>query len=990
MSSEAGQYLSGDEDILAGSPKMEDSIYSSSPAIKLETNRIDKDNTSTISSVKLGDCAGSDNNTSKKDCVSNNQVVDTTNINNSPRDDEIFNGPMLDNVDEITSEDKAPHTEVLDQTSDVEYSSNYEEDEESDIDNTKSLQNRTTTDNNGIHGNNKPPGGDEAAISNDIGTSSVRIQNVDSCSEKNENSYNSNNYESDEYEDLTDSDNTDYETDSDTPTKSPFLERKEIVREQNMELQSSLPSKDFLDHSQLQSNHTDSIKKQSHLNITVNDIHSIHSVSRSDHSDPNDTSKDDDQSVQHHGGYNTDRDSHGEESSEYDDDFDSESDHSSNENEPKNKSNSKTLDEPVVNDFEKKFNHQSNSFDVTDREVDKSDKNFRPSKAYATHVDQPAGLVKQTPDTATSSNKENDRSRRFHNSTISNRIEKETVHTHKARILPEDTSSGGGKHNHVSKTTKPKSPRSASVTKVSNVQNRNVKKKILRRRSGSLPNKIKENIPVPSRQNLYKAPKDIIVQYSNDSKQEQAKSIRRAPLPLITKQSEKKNMEKEYMNLKHSRVESLVQENKVPFEEDRIPHLDKTLKPNMSELQQRTLSAKPNTHIPNVSSTVHKTNIQHISGSKPNQIKPLPMTRKSRNKTEVTDQLININNQCYKGKDLVKQDDGIRTLEMSLSSTADMPGSNNPDKDDTCGTGREAQYSSELAIDVPNTSYECNPHKINIGSNKTNDFELASQDIVSKTPAQEFVDLKSEERTHNQYSISTASNLTMSGNDSFKSVTDKTNRTENFITGNELITPLASHEKQEENNNYAIKLKGEAIKNSAVGCASSESQESTDSMEDTSDSNVVKHKGYRQRPLNRNLYRSHTRPRHITTKADNKLSKYGLERPSSPFIFSGTKSYIRQSSLTSELHTFSEDGSSDDFHERRKAKTGLADIARLRDIRRQLRLPEEINVNPQPELTNVNIDGEDTGKRRIIAETKKTKNGGCHSSAGKFASNLCW
>ena len=930
MTPDPEQHLSDDDEgVLVELPTtVERNKYHNTPAVKTETETIGKngDDPSKLNSFQTGT---HDGNACLDDCMPHKPLF--TDGTSNPQDGDTPDGEGLENIDNMKSADKDVTADDFDPMCDIEYSSNYEEDEESGSDDTKSPHKIESLNNTDLHEIDKTSVADGVDIACDIRTENEPIQNVDSSSEKNDNSYTSTDYESDEYEYSTDPDNTETETRSDTPTKSHIFNRKTSIEDNN--------SNDFKRNTPL----------SSHLNDYSTGLDQNH----------NDPTTDTESS-------NKDRQVGGSvAATDYDDDFDSEPYHSDNENEEENKAIRTTPNKQDTNDIKEQSSNRK-PFTFDDVKIDNNGILLQTSNKYATQTDQREGVTVDAPETSKNTNDEKDR--RANSVTKSDRSENDNVRTDKTTIN-RVSRKGHNFHNSI----KPIKSRSAISKKVSNVQNREEKKKILRMRPGSVPNKIKENIPVPSRQNLYRAPKDLIVHHIRETKPEQ--EIRKAPLPLISKHSEKKPYELESIPLKHSRVQSLVKENKIPFEEDRVSR--KTGSTDSSPLHQPNLPLKATAHTPHSKDTQSKQVTKRISCSNSNLLTSLPATRKSKNIDDFKPQLSDIKNECIKG---VQEEISSKSEEPVLG-TVDLQNSNSLDKD-LYYSERDASTSVALARIDKNTEYECNPLTNDGNGNKINGPEVCSQDVTNMSEKQ-IMKHKSEETTHNQYSISTASNLTMSGNDSLKSATDKTNRTESFIAGNELIAPLASHEKQEENNQNILKFTGEEIKESAFSSELSESEDSSKSMEDHNDSNVVKHKGYKHRPPNRNLYRSHTRPRHITTKSENKLSKYGLDRPSSPFIFSGTKSYTRQSSLTSELHSFSEDECHDVTQERRRVKTGLADIARLRDIRRQLRLPEDISPNSKTEPVNAARVEDDNGGSTIVSETMTIHNGDRRSSVGK-------
>ena len=1014
MVPDVNQHLSDDEDRLGGRQNKENSsIHSCSPEIRLETISNNVDDVMSVCSVFTGLSVESDSHTCKdvfsksENCVSvimnsSTQEKESLKENNSiqgnidyKKDKALLitpiTKPRVDKSDDVTLVSQESQKDVTEPTSDAEYSSNYEEDEDSDCDIANSLQNETATASKEMHTNENR---DEDKHSVDTENSNARIQTYGSDSERDESLYNSNIYESDEYEDATESNRTDSETDSDTETKLLVMEKKATLHENIPELNSSLRSNGFRDKFRLNKPEIVSSEKQSEINIQVNELYSKHTVHQTEQPDSLDNSRVEGKPMKYHSDDDTDtasdsKDVNGHQcakSTDYDDDFDSESDKSSqygSKSDSNVSDSSKTSDNPALHDVENWSNLRYTSVRNNDIEIDTKNKMLKTSTTLSNEI-AGNGKLGTTVSTKTASIRENNKIG------LSDQNNKEPKPIQKPLLTAGDNKAEDGKHQAMTKTSRPISSRSEIVIKASSVKFQSKKGKLLRKRSGSLPNKIKENIPVPSRQNLYKAPKDIHVNYSNDRKRDKTNMMQKAPLPLINTHCEKTNSDTDSLNLKHSRVQSLVKENKLTLEEDRISHVGGTLL-NRTDVQHRPLSARSNVHHnrtlnskPTNDSTTTGTNVnvRNTSGSTANQPQPLSDKKTHKNINDFTDQLIKINNQSCKDIGLTIEEFEDMTLETSISSTASTPGSNtrllHPDKEATCFTGTEAIYTIGEGKGIIDCKIQI---KDTIGDKPTN-FTYSSHD--SSSSVQKQVELKSEEMIHNQYSISTASDLTRIGNDTSKSFTDKTNTTEYFITGNELISPLASSEERKhgENNNFAMKLKGEAIKDSAVDYASSESHESADSMEDANDSKLVKNKGLRQGPVNRNLYRSHTRPRSITTKTESKTLKYGMERPSSPFIFSGAKSYIRQTSLTSDLQTYNEDGSNGDLQERRQTKTGLADIARLRDIRRQLRLPEEISSDAKSEHTDGKQKSGDTEESGMIAKTK-TKYAGRLSSAGK-------
>ena len=195
----------------------------------------------------------------------------------------------------------------------------------------------------------------------------------------------------------------------------------------------------------------------------------------------------------------------------------------------------------------------------------------------------------------------------------------------------------------------------------------------------------------------------------------------------------------------------------------------------------------------------------------------------------------------------------------------------------------------------------------------------------------------------NQYSIPpTTAVLISEGNCSSKTVMDKTNG-EYLITENKLISQFVPRqEKQIESNYSTINSNAAGMQEVEPEYYSSIEEETESSMDCETDSKLSKQKGLKKRLSQKYLYRSHSRPKPLNDiKTENRSLKYGLDRPSSPFIFNNSKLYVRQSSVRSTSAIHNEDNLARDANDKFSARTGLADLARLKDIRRHLHLADE-------------------------------------------------
>ena len=195
----------------------------------------------------------------------------------------------------------------------------------------------------------------------------------------------------------------------------------------------------------------------------------------------------------------------------------------------------------------------------------------------------------------------------------------------------------------------------------------------------------------------------------------------------------------------------------------------------------------------------------------------------------------------------------------------------------------------------------------------------------------------------NQYSIPpTTAVLISEGNCSSKPVMDKTNG-EYLITENKLISQFVPRqEKQIESNYSTINSNTAGMQEVEPEYYSSIEEETESSMDCETDSKLSKQKGFKKRLSQKYLYRSHSRAKPMNDiKTENRSLKYGLDRPSSPFIFNNSKLYIRQSSVRSTSAIHNEDNLARDANDKLSTKTGFADLARLKDIRRHLHLADE-------------------------------------------------
>ena len=195
----------------------------------------------------------------------------------------------------------------------------------------------------------------------------------------------------------------------------------------------------------------------------------------------------------------------------------------------------------------------------------------------------------------------------------------------------------------------------------------------------------------------------------------------------------------------------------------------------------------------------------------------------------------------------------------------------------------------------------------------------------------------------NQYSISpTTAVLISEGNCSSKTVMDKTNE-EYLITEDKLISQFVPRqEKQIESNYSTINSNTAGMQDVEPEYYSSIEEETESSMDCETDSKLSKQKGLKKRLSQKYLYRSHSRPKPMNDiKTENRSLKYGQDRPSSPFIFNNSKLYVRQSSVRSTSAIHNEDNLARDANDKLSTRTGLADLARLKDIRRHLHLADE-------------------------------------------------
>ena len=195
----------------------------------------------------------------------------------------------------------------------------------------------------------------------------------------------------------------------------------------------------------------------------------------------------------------------------------------------------------------------------------------------------------------------------------------------------------------------------------------------------------------------------------------------------------------------------------------------------------------------------------------------------------------------------------------------------------------------------------------------------------------------------NQYSIPpTTAVLISEGNCSSKTVMDKTNR-EYLITENKLISQFVPRqEKQIESNYSTINSNTAGMQDVEPEYYSSIEEETESSMDCETDSKLSKQKGLKKRLSQKYLYRSHSRPKPMNDiKTENRSLKYGLDRPSSPFIFNNSTLYVRQSSVRSTSAIHNEDNLARAANDKLSTRTGLADLARLKDIRRHLHLADE-------------------------------------------------
>ena len=337
-----------------------------------------------------------------------------------------------------------------------------------------------------------------------------------------------------------------------------------------------------------------------------------------------------------------------------------------------------------------------------------------------------------------------------------------------------------------------------------------------------------------------------------------------------------------------------------------------------------------------------------------------------KNINDFTDQLAEIHNQSCKENKLTIENISHNDKNINSnnqSSSAPLKAQKTTGEQKQCIQPANLENSSHMVSDNGNLigkqNYKLNP--INMNNSKSADTKQHRHVCSSKKH-----EPNTEEIVSNQYSISTTAVLINEGNSSSKSVMDKTNR-EDLITGNKLISQFTSSEgeKQSENNCLIIRSNGDDIKESETEYYSSIDEVDELSMEGENDAKNVKQKGLKKRLSHRVLYRSQTRPKQLNVnKVENRSLKYGLDRPSSPFIFNSSKTYVRQVSDISTPDIQTGNNVAGDIKDKGKSRTGLADLARLKDIRRQLRLADEVYLEGSDEST-VSKNSSDNTKRRL-------------------------
>ena len=491
---------------------------------------------------------------------------------------------------------------------------------------------------------------------------------------------------------------------------------------------------------------------------------------------------------------------------------------------------------------------------------------------------------------------------------------------------------------------RPVSSRSERITRTINNKTVNVDKKILRKRSDSLPNKIlKDRRPFSSHKKKSSLPKKA----SMDIKYEKTVKLLNTPLPSLNNNigninRNKNNRLSENGNETRSTLNqnaSLCANNETDIQNVALKNSKDTVSVKSTEHLRSELSASKS----NVPDMV-------LDGKMPspvNDMKQLKYIPKENNKriniNDFTKELVEIHNQSSREIDItVEEFDDNEINDTRYRSSLEI---------------RPQQPSDSIENKLSTESARLrNTYNRRSTGTQVKSFELMAKSKSNSAPVNnkrssnisKKFETEPKEAAPNQYSISPTAVLTNRGNDTSKSVTDKTNSNEYLITGNELISPLASSEerKHEENTFLAIKLNGDDIKHNDAQYFSAVSEESEGNMDADDDSKSLKQKALKKRPMHKNLYRSHTRPKHLSTnKLEDRSLKYGLDRPASPFIFNGSKAYVRQNSEINTLGINNEDSLIGDINDKRRSNTGLADLARLKDIRRQLRLADEVNLD---------------------------------------------